>query len=162
MEQVAVVVVARKLGLQGCLELERRRGGLQLGVDVLVAADGRHAVELVHAVVLALLRRGGVALGVRVAVVPAHLAGECVLRADGRVENYGSVECAGGARGRGRGWASSSVAGLPALAEFEQFAAKVRWLSAARARGSVGAGWRGTDAAIHSLTYYTPKKASCR
>ena len=73
-EQVAVVVVTGKLGLQGRLELERRRGGLQLGVDVLVAADGRHAVELVHAVVLALalLRRGGVALGNEVKLI-VHL-----------------------------------------------------------------------------------------
>ena len=145
MEQIAVVIVTRKLGLQGRLELERRRGGLQLGVDVLVAADGRHAVELVHAVVLALLRHGGVALGVRVAVVPAHLAWRVVcvrvLRAVGAwSERKGAGGCAW-ALGVGGRFRRRRFAGLPALAEFEQFAAKVRWLSAAacaRARSSVG------------------------
>ena len=74
-EQVAVVVVGRELGLQRRLELERRRGGLQLGVDVLVAADRGHAVELLHAIVLhllAVLAGHNLLLGVGAVVVPAH------------------------------------------------------------------------------------------
>lgn len=55
MEEVAVAVVARKLGLERRLELERRRGGLQLRVDVLVVVAGGHLAEVVAAAVLDLL-----------------------------------------------------------------------------------------------------------
>ncbi|PSN72024.1 hypothetical protein BS50DRAFT_241359 [Corynespora cassiicola Philippines] len=54
-EQVAIVIVTGKLGLQGSLELERGGGGLQLGVDVLRATHGGDAVQVLHAVVLHLL-----------------------------------------------------------------------------------------------------------
>jgi hypothetical protein len=67
-EQVAVVVVAGKLCLEGGLELERGGGGLQLGVDVVVARDGGHAVEVL-AVVLGRVSAHGLVLGVRIAVL---------------------------------------------------------------------------------------------
>ena len=64
MEEVAVAVVAGKLGLERGLEVEGRGGGLQLGVHVVGAAHGGHvvavvkaieAIEAVMAVVVALL-----------------------------------------------------------------------------------------------------------
>jgi hypothetical protein len=68
-EEVAVAVVTRKLGLERGLEFERGCGGLELGVDVLVVVHRGHAVEVVHAVVLDLLAvvvRHGLLLDVRV------------------------------------------------------------------------------------------------
>lgn len=78
-EQVAVAVVAGELCLERGLELERRGGGLQLGVDVLVARHRGHAVEVLHAVVLHLLAvvvGHGLLLDVRVVVrgAPGGLA----------------------------------------------------------------------------------------
>jgi hypothetical protein len=84
-EQVAVVVVAGKLGLEGGLELERGGGGLQLGVDVVVARDGGHAVEVL-AVVLGRVSAHGLVLGVRIAVLvlAAHDGGRAACGACGR------------------------------------------------------------------------------
>ena len=130
MEEVAVVVVAGELGLERRLELERRRGGLQLGVDVLVAANRGHAVELLHAVVLhllAVLARHHLLLGVRVALVATHCA---------------AIVCAAGG---GRGGGASRVLGVVGVVVDEapraenstirQFATKVRCLAPA---------WRGS------------------
>ena len=97
-EEVAVVVVAGELGLQRRLELERRRGGLQLGVDVLVAADRGHAVELLHAVVLhllAVLARQNLLLGVGAVVVPAHRDAIVRCACDGRCGRASRFECVG-------------------------------------------------------------------
>ena len=87
-EEVAVVVVASEFGLKRRLELERRRGGLQLGVDVLVATNRGHAVELLHTIVLHLLTvlvGHDLLLGVRAILVPAHIDAIVCSACDGRL-----------------------------------------------------------------------------
>lgn len=67
-KEVAVVVIARKLGFEGRLEFERGGGGLQLRMNVLVARNGGHPVQVLHAVVLDLFPvvvHHGLLLGIR-------------------------------------------------------------------------------------------------
>jgi hypothetical protein len=113
-EEIAVVVVAGKLCLQGGLELERGGSGGQLRMNVLVAAEGRHVVAAVEAAVvvdlLAEVVGHGLLVGVGLVVRGAAGGlGGLVLGGDSLAQAHG-----GGSSVRGVGvgvvWSQSSPA----------------------------------------------------